>query len=297
MSALARELWRAIEPFHQLVYRSPEATLEYESIGLNRPELQYFGNRLAALGNIGPTHAVAVLWGFAPAYVKQGVPEVWNIADASLVTRARVRAANKTLQRILGDAVKSPEIHRAAGTARRMVESLEFAGAPMAAAHADVPYPDEAALQLWHSCTVLREHRGDAHWRATSAEGVDSVECHLLHAADGAMPADLLQRVSGWDDGAWGAAIDRLRSRGLIDTKTLSLTERGREAKLNIERATDGVAAGAFTSVGSDKARELRETMRPWTDLIMDSGVIGAWKMREELWKDLPAEFGVEGGT
>ena len=288
MTALARELWRAIEPFHQLVYRSPEATFEYEAIGLNRPELQYFGNRLAALGNIGPTHAVAVLWGFAPSYVARGVPDVWRAADASLVTQARERAADKTLQRILGDAVKSPDMNNSAGTARRMVESLDFAGAPMAAAHADVPYPEEPALQLWHSCTVLREHRGDAHWRATSAADIDSIECHLLHAADGAMPADLLQRVSGWDDEAWGAAIDRLRSRGLISLKTLSLTDNGRQTKLSIERSTDRMAASAVGAVGSDAARELRETMRPWTDLIMDSGVIGAWKMREELWKDLP---------
>ena len=297
MSALARELWRAVEPFHQLVYRSPEAILEYEAIGLGRPELQYFGNRLAALGNIGPTHAVAVLWGFAPSYVERGVPEVWRIADSSLITQARVRAADATLQRILGEAVASPEMRRCAEIARRMVESLDYSGAPMAAAHFDVPYPDSPGLRLWHSCTVLREHRGDAHWRATSATGIDSVECHLLHAADGAMPADLLQRVSGWNDEAWEQATDRLRSRGLVNTHALSLTDKGREAKLKIERTTDVAAARAFTSVGSDNARNLRETMRPWTDLIMDSGVIGAWKMREELWKDLPAEFGVEGGT
>ena len=288
MSALARELWRAIEPFHQLVYRSPEATYEYEEIGLNRPDLQYFGNRLAALGNIGPTHAVAVLWGFAPSYVERGVPEVWTVADSSLVSQARMRAADATLRRILGDEVASPEMHRAAETARRMVESLDFAGAPMAAAHFDVPYPEEPGLRLWHSCTVLREHRGDAHWRATSAAGIDSVECHLIHAADGAMPADLLQRVSGWNDEAWGQATERLRSRGLIETKALSLTDLGRAAKLKIERDTDRVAATAVTTVGSDKTRELRETMRPWTDRIMDSGVIGAWKMREALWKDLP---------
>jgi hypothetical protein len=288
MTALARELWRAIEPFHQLVYRSPEATFHYGKIGLIRPELQYFGNRLAALGNIGPTHAVSVLWGFAPAYVARAVPEVWSIADARVVAEARLHAADATLRRILGDQIDSPEMTRCAADVRRMVEGLDFAGASMAAAHFDLDYPDEPALALWHSCTVLREHRGDAHWRATGSAGIDSVECHILHAADGAMPADLLQRVSGWDDAAWADATERLRSRGLLGKEHLVLTAEGRATKLNIERTTDRAAGSAIEVIGSDRSRIVRETMRPWTNLIMDSGVIGAWKMREELWKEFP---------
>ena len=288
MTILARELWRAIEPFHQLVYRSPEATTEYEAVGLTRPELQYFGNRLAALGDIGPMHATAVLFGFNPAYVATAVPEVWRIASSTSITQARFCAAEKTLERIIGDELDSPNMSEASATARRMVESLDFAGSPMAAAHFDLSLPDSPAMNLWHSCTVLREHRGDAHWRATAAHEIDAVECHILHAADGAMPADLLQRVSGWDDSAWTSAVDRLRSRSLIEPGALRLTNNGQNTKLGIERSTDRVAGACVTSVGSDKARQLRETMRPWTNLIMDSGVIGAWKMREELWKDLP---------
>lgn len=293
MSRIARELWRAIEPFHQIVYRSPEATQEYERIGLSRPELQYFGNRLAALGNVGLHHAVAVLFGFNPDYVARAVPEVWTHADASDVTTARFVAAERTLSRILGDEASSPKMQQCATTARRMVESLNFAGAPMAAAHMDLPYPDDPMMQLWHSSTILREHRGDAHWRATSAHGVDSVECHILHAADGAMPADMLQRVSGWSDDAWNAAIDRLRAKDLVAPNDLRLTSSGRSIKTSIEVQTDQAAAACCEVVGSDAAVQLRETMRPWTNLIMDSGVIGAWKLREELWK----EIGVEGGT
>ena len=293
MSGLARELWRAIEPFHQIVYRSPEAVAEYQKIGLDRPELQYFGNRLAALGNIGPHHAVAVLFGFDPSYVARAIPEVWSVADAAKVTTARFTAADLTLSRILGEAASSSAMKSCAESARRMVENLEFAGSPMAAAHRDLPYPDEPMMQLWHSCTVLREHRGDAHWRATAAQLIDPVECHLLHAADGAMPEDMLQRVSGWSDAAWIAATERLRSRGLIEAAELSLTVTGRRTKAAIESATDESAARCFAAGGSDAPRQLREDMRPWTDLIMDSGVIGAWKLREELWKD----FGVEGGT
>ncbi|MFM7095144.1 MAG: helix-turn-helix domain-containing protein, partial [Actinomycetota bacterium] len=140
----------------------------------------------------------------------------------------------------------------------------------------------------WHSCTVLREHRGDAHWRATAAHGVDPVECHILHAADGAMPEDLLQRVSGWDDDAWAEARYRLEQRGLITSADdrPSLTADGRTTKRAIEAATDSHADRAIDSVGATKVLEFREQMRPWITAIMDADVIGAWKMREALWRD-----------
>jgi hypothetical protein len=144
-------------------------------------------------------------------------------------------------------------------------------------------------MVLWHACTILREHRGDAHWAATSAEGVDPVECHILHAADGAMPADLLQRVSGWDDQTWRTAVERLRSRSLLTSDALSLTSSGATIKARIEDATDRAAAAALWKVGSDSVALLTRVMRPWVDQIMGSGVVAAWKMREELWRDLPA--------
>ena len=288
MNRLARELWRVVEPYHQLAYRSPEAEDAYGSIGLIRPEYRYFGSRLAALGAINLRTATAVLYGFAPSYIGKAIPDVWNIAAPRDITQARLLGAEKTLQRIIGTAMSSNEMKHAADISQRIVESTDFAGRPIGAAHADLPWPDSPGMILWHACTILREHRGDAHWSATSAEDVDAVECHVLHAADGAMPADLLQRVSGWDDKAWLAAVDRLRSRSLINVDGLSLTSAGRDTKLRIERATDRAAAKALVVVGDDAVLQLASSMRPWVDCVMDAGVIGAWKMREELWRDIP---------
>lgn len=284
---LARDLWRVIEPYHQLAYRSPEATAAYEALGLDRPDLRYFGNRLAAMGPIGAKVATAVLYGFAPSYVEGAVPEVWRRAPAPAVAEARREAAGAVLDRVIGSAVASSNMTRAADLALRAVASADLAGRPMAAAHAELPWSDEPALALWQACTVLREHRGDAHWAATSAEGVGPVECHVLHAADGAMPADLLQRVSGWSDEAWAGAVEALRGRGLLDAQGV-LTEAGRAVKLRIEWATDAASAGLLQVLGADGAQTLRTLMTPWVGAIMDAGVVGAWKMREELWRDLP---------
>ena len=287
MNRLARDLWRVIEPYHQLAYRSPEATSAYELLGLDRPDLQYFGNRLAALGHVGPKTAVAVLYGFSPSYVGGAVPEVWNRAAAADIAEARRASAGEVLDRVLGGDVASAAMARAAEIAQRIIDATDFAGRPMAAANADLPWSHEPALVLWQACTVLREHRGDAHWAVTSAEGVGPVECHVLHAADGAMPADLLQRVSGWSDEAWAGAVESLRARGLLDGEGV-LTQTGQETKWRIEWATDAAAARALRPLGSDEVAELRQLMAPWVQRIVEADVVGAWKMREALWRDLP---------
>jgi hypothetical protein len=284
---IARDLWRVIEPYHQLAYRSPEATAAYEALGLDRPDLQYFGNRLAAMGPIGAKMAVAVLYGFAPTYVGGAVPEVWNRAAAHDVAVARRDAAGAVLHRVLADGVASHHMTRAGDLARRVFDSVDFAGRPMAAAQAEAPWSDEPALVLWQVCTVLREHRGDAHWAATSGEGVGPVECHVLHAADGAMPAELLQRVSGWNDDAWAGAVESLRGRDLLDGDG-ALTDAGRTVKWRIEWATDAAALQPLRALGDDGVAELRQLMAPWVRSIVEADVVGAWKLREELWRDLP---------
>ena len=285
-SSTARALWRVIEPYHQLAYRSPEAQRSFAAVGLDRPDLQYFGGRLCALGPISAEVACAVLYGFAPDYVGRAVPEVWTRAAPEDIAGARLRGADATLHRVLGDTVDGDGVGRGAAIARTVAEACDLGARPLAAAHRSLPWPDDPALVLWQACTILREHRGDTHWVATSALGLDSVECHVLHAADGHMPDDLLQRVTGWDDDAWAAAWDRLRTRGLVDGTTT--TADGADLKAELEHLTDDLALRPWHAVGADGATELREVLAPLTATITEAGVIGAWEVRERLWRDLP---------
>jgi hypothetical protein len=79
-----------------------------------------------------------------------------------------------------------------------------------------------------------------------------------------------------------------LESRRLVslDRGPLSLTSDGLATKRAIEAATDAHADRAIDKVGVQRVIELREAMRPWIALIMEADVIGAWKMREALWRD-----------
>jgi hypothetical protein len=67
----------------------------------------------------------------------------------------------------------------------------------------------------------------------------------------------------------------------------MTLTSSGEEVKMRIEHATDRDSWKSFDPVGMAEAERLRTLMSPWVKAIMDAGVIGAWKMREELWRNL----------
>jgi len=65
------------------------------------------------------------------------------------------------------------------------------AGRALAAANADLPWPDEPHLVLWHAISLLREHRGDGHITALLAAGLDPCEALVSFAAIGAAPEEV----------------------------------------------------------------------------------------------------------
>ncbi len=117
---IARSLWRVIEPTHQLAYRSPEAAESLASVGLDRPELQYFGGRLAAMGPIGAELATAVLFGFSPTYIARAVPEVWTRASPAAISDARKMGAARTLARVVPDHLRAAIDEAADSGAQRL---------------------------------------------------------------------------------------------------------------------------------------------------------------------------------
>ena len=87
--------------------------------------------------------------------------------------------------------IGSPGLAEAAELARQAALAAGAGGRPLAAANADLPWPQEPHLVLWHAVNILREHRGDGHIAALLAAGLDPCEALVSFAAIGAAPEEV----------------------------------------------------------------------------------------------------------
>ncbi len=187
-----------------MIYFAVEAAESYARLGL-RPEAGYFASRSAAMGAVGADTVVATFFNFHPGLVRAVIPDGWEVASPAAVLAGRIEAADAALRRMLGDAVDSPEMVRAAALAREVAERAagRYEGRPLFAAHAGLPWPDRPHLVLWHAQTLLREFRGDGHIAALVLHDLDPVGALGLHLATGDLPEAFLRGTRGWPDADW----------------------------------------------------------------------------------------------
>ena len=62
----ARRLWRALEPYHAVVYFAPEPQAACAALGTRGYWMSYFALRAAPLGAAPPELITARFYGFAP---------------------------------------------------------------------------------------------------------------------------------------------------------------------------------------------------------------------------------------
>lgn len=273
--AVVRHAWRVTEPLHGMIYFVPEAHERYAALGIAEPA-GYFASRAAALGPVGPGPVVATFFNFAPDLVGRALPAAWERATPAAVLAARLEAAGAALTRALGDAVHGPEMAEAADLARRAAESATAypEGRPLFAAHAALPWPEQAHLILWQAQTILREFRGDGHVAALVTAGLTGLEALVLHAASGEVPVRFLRRTRGWSAEQWADAVDRLRGRGLIEGEEPTLSDSGRVQRAWIEAATDRLATPAYAVLGAEGCVRLAELTRPMSRAVIGAGLL-----------------------
>jgi hypothetical protein len=259
-----------LEPVHALTYFAPQARAATEALGLRGFWRGYFAGRLCPLGAIEAGPATAVLFGFAPAMVARGVPEIWGTADPASVLRARLDGVDGALRSIWE--VDDPALVRTAELLRRAVNGAPGAGRVLFAANAALPWPEQPHLAVWHGSTVLREHRGDGHVAALTATGLDGCEALVSHAAAGGPPVAALQPNRGWTDDEWSAAADRLTRRGWLAGN--QLTEAGAAGRRAIEDATDRAAERGFGALSAADRGELDELLARFAAPVIASGLI-----------------------
>lgn len=271
---LARRMWHQLEPIHAVFWFAPEVFEVATGLGYEVTTRwpSYFAWRLAPLGATGKRLAASACYSFSPDMVAAHVPAAWTVASAPQILAARERAVDRMYQAVLGDLIGSPGLAEAAELTRDAALAANTAGRPLAAANADLPWPGEPHLVLWHAINVLREHRGDGHITALLAAGLDPCEALVSFAAIGAAPPEVFAS-RGWTAAEWSAARDRLEARGWVDAEGKA-TERGQDGRDEIEWRTDRLADAPWQALGSGRAQRLAELTAPFLGAAFESGLL-----------------------
>ncbi|WP_222196000.1 SCO6745 family protein [Modestobacter italicus] len=265
---------RRLEPLHSHVYFAPETDQELTAIGIRPGRMVYFAGRAAAMGAVGPGVVTATFANFAPSIVARHLPRAWTLASPEQVLTARTAAARASLTRLLGG-VDGPELAELAELLREACTALTPEGRPLYAAHADLPWPDEPVLQVWHAVTLLREHRGDGHVLSVVRHGLTGLEALITHTLTGrGFTQESAQLSRGWSDEEWAAALAGLTDRGLVADG--ALTAAGEQLRTELEQETDALSAAPFVHLGAARTERVAELGGALTGRLLAAGAFPA---------------------
>ena len=274
---LAGRAARSFEPLHALGYFAPEVDAQVAGVGVRKGRGTYFASRSAAMGRVGAGPVAATFYVFNPSLVAHFIPAAWEAASPEDVVAARYRGVSAAYARLLGDeALASDEVSEAADLARAATAGCTVAGRPLYAAHADLDWPSEPHLVLFHALTLIREHRGDGHVAALIGADLSGIEALVTHTATGkgfTQPA--AQATRGWSDEEWSAAVAGLAARGLM-TSAGELTDEGLALRTAVERQTEKNAVSSWDALGEAATQRLTELCRPLVITALTNGAFPA---------------------
>jgi hypothetical protein len=269
---VARRTHRVLDPLHSMGYFAPETDQELAAIGLRPGRMAYFASRSAPMGAVGPGAVTATFYNFSPSLVAHNIPRAWTLASVDDILAARMVAVDKALRRLLGDAVDAPELAEAAALARRASEACTPEGRPLYAGHAELPWPEEPHLVLWHAITLLREYRGDGHIAALVSARVSGLMALVTHTATGrGFLPESAKKTRGWSDEEWDAMVKRLQSEDVL-AEDGSLTARGTTLRDDVELATNAAAVAPWVALGAEGCGRLYELGRTFSKQISAAG-------------------------
>lgn len=267
---------RAVEPLHSHLYFAPEHDEHLSAIGLRPGRMAYFAGRAAPMGPVGAGVVTATFANFSPSLVAHMIPRAWTLAPPEQILTARLDAARASLTRLLGaGAAGAPDTAELADLLREACAVLTPEGRPLYAGHADVPWPEEPLLQVWHGATLLREHRGDGHIAALLAGGLSGLEALITYTVTGRGFTEAGAKATrGWSDDEWAAAAARLAERGLVDDA--GLTDEGKALRARIETATDAMAAAPWRHLGAERTARVMALAKGFARTMVAGGAFDA---------------------
>src|SRR3954452_20239710 len=209
---------RAVEPLHSHLYFAPEHDERFAALGLRPGRMSYFAGRAAPMGAVGAGVVTATFYNFSPSLVAHMIPRAWSLAGPDQVIEVRFQSASAALTRLRGpEVIDSAEFAELAGLLRQACSALTPEGRPLYAAHADLPWPADPVLEVWHGVSLLREPRGDGHTVGLVRSGLSGLEALVTHTITGrGFTRAAAQAPRGWSDEEWDAATAALAGRGLV---------------------------------------------------------------------------------
>lgn len=273
MTHTPRRMFELLEPICLVTYVAQECNEELAALGHRTYWDGYFASRAAPLGRVPAQVVHAAFYSFADGEAARHIPSAWETIPPEASVAARERGSAASLRRILGDEqAGSPGLVRAADLATKAATSAPTQGRVMFAGMRTLPVPGDPVARLWHSATMLREHRGDGHVAALVGARIGGTEAHLLDAlARGIDPPESFGRVHHLPKARLAAAMDGLRGRGLVDAED-RFTDAGREIKQRVEALTDELAAPPYDALSAAELDELVAELEPLAATLVAAG-------------------------
>jgi hypothetical protein len=262
---------RSVEPLHNHLYFAPEQDERLGAVGLRPGRMCYFAGRAAPMGPVGAGVVTATFYNFSPSVVTRHIPRAWTLATPEQIVAARFDAARASLTRLLGEAAESPEVAELAGLLREACSVLTPEARPLYAGHADLEWPDEPLLQMWHGATLLREYRGDGHLAALLRAGLTGLEALVSFTVTGrGLSEDMVKVSRGWSEEDWTATVASLTERGwLADGQ---LTAEGADLRARLEAETDEMSAAPWAHLGPERTARVVELGRALSARLVAAG-------------------------
>jgi hypothetical protein len=266
-------MFELLEPICMVTFYAEECNEELAALGHRTYWDGYFASRAAPLGRVPAEVVHAAFYSFADGEVARHIPSAWETIPPEASVAARERGSAASLRRILGaELAGSAGLVRAADLTTKAVTSAPIEGRIMFAGLRTLPVPDDPVARLWHSATMLREHRCDGHIAALVGARIGGTEAHVLSALEmGIHPPESFGRVHHLPKERLAAVMAGLRERGLVDADGW-FTDAGRETKQRIEALTDELAAPPYDALSPAELDELVAELEPITATLVATG-------------------------
>jgi len=271
-ASTARLLFELFEPICLVTFFAPESNSELAALGHRTYWDGYFASRAAPLGRVPAEVVHAAFYSFAEGEAARHIPSAWTTIPPEASVAARERGSAASVRRILGDLADSPGLVCAADLATAAALGAPTQGRVMFAGMRSLPVPADPVTRLWHSATMLREHRGDGHVAALVGAGVGGTEAHVLSAIEyGIHPPESFGRIHHLPKERLAAVMAGLRERGLIDADG-RFTEDGLRTKQRIEDLTDELATPPYDALTPAELDELITILEPLSARLVAAG-------------------------